>query len=159
LSSKPKKVEPEKATERPVRPPGKVPEAMVIARHGQGEVTRVGRGFSWGELSGASLSPRLALSWGVRLDSRRRSTLQKNVESLKGWAVHGREARKPERRAKELEEEVEKVAKVVKKEAVKAEKEVAKVEKEVKKEAVRAKKAVKRKTAKPKKKTKKKTES
>jgi len=138
------------------RPAGDAPGAMVTARHGQGEVTRPGRGFSLGELTGASLSTRVASDWGVRLDARRRSTIQSNVESLKGWASHAGTTKK-EGRVKELEEEVEKVEKVVKKGAVKAEKEVAKAEKEVKKEVSKAEKAVKRKAPRPKTKPKEKT--
>ena len=86
------------------RPVGGAPEPMVTARHGEGEVTRVGRGFSMGELTGASLTPRLASSWGVRLDARRRSTLQSNVESLKGWAARAGTSKK-EGREKEIVEE------------------------------------------------------
>jgi len=161
LSSRQKKEKPERkgaqrtVTEQLARPSGKAPDAMVTSRHGQGVVTREGRGFSLGELTGASLTPRLASGWGVRFDPRRRSTLGGNVDSLKAWAAHAATVRK-ESHAKELVEDVEKVERAVKKGAARAEKEAVKVETEVKEEARKAEKAVKRKVtkkAKPKKKT------
>ena len=156
-----KKAEPAKTPKakpsRPVKPTGKAPEAVVTGRHGIGFVTRLGRGFSMGELAGAGLSPKLASDWGVRTDVRRRSVIDGNVASLKGWYTHPGAAKRIESRAKEVEEEIEKVGREVKKEAVKVEKEVEKeaekVEEEVKEEAVKAEKAVRRKAkAKPKKK-------
>jgi len=162
LSSKQRKGEASKKSEpanaprvAPVRPAGRAPEAIVASRHGTGVVTRLGRGFSMGELSGAGLSPRLASNWGARLDIRRRSVIQGNVDALRSWGAHETRTLKVDGRVKGLEEELEKVGREVKKEAVKAEKEVAKVEKEVKEEAEKAKKAVKRKAAKPKTKAKK----
>lgn len=162
MSSKPKKsasVAP-KTSERPPReapkrPSGRVPEAMVSSRHGTEMVTRPGRGFSFGEISGAGLAPRLATNWGVRIDARRRSVLDGNVDSLKGWASHAATTKKVEGRVKKVEEELVKVEKEVEKEAVEVKKEVAKVEKTVKKEAAKAEKAVK-KAAKPRAKPKKK---
>jgi len=105
-----------------------------------------------GELSSAGLSRNLAFSWGLRLDLRRRSIVDANVTSLKSWSAHPRGAKRAEGVAKEIEEEIGKVGKEVKKEAVKVEKEAEKVEREVKEEAVKAGKAVRRKP-KPTKKT------
>lgn len=155
MSSRPKKSSQEKKSEAPrvkrekvSRPAGKVPEAIVTARHGTGLVTRAGRGFSIGELSGAGMAPRLASGWGLRLDARRRSVIQGNVNSLKKWEAHSGLAEKAEGRVKEVEEEVEKVVHEVKAEVVKAEKEAVKVEKQVRREAVGAGKRVERKAEK-----------
>jgi len=158
LSSRPKKAKKEKKSEpvkkeTPVRPSGKAPEAMVTSRHGTGFVTRQGRGFSMGEVSGAGLSRDLASNWGLRLDLRRRSVVDSNVTSLRSWSSHPGAAKRTEGVAKEIEEEIEKVGREVKKEAVKVEKVGEKVEREVKEEAVKAEKAVRRKS-KPKKKPK-----
>lgn len=158
MSSRPKKAkgekkgEPRKAAKaRPVKPSGKPPEAMVTSRHGTGIVIRQGRGFSMGELAGAGLSRDIASSWGIRLDLRRRSVVEGNVTSLRSWNSHPGATTRVEGVAKEVEEEVEKVGREVKKEAIKVEKEAEKVERGVKKEAVKAEKAVRRKS-KPKKK-------
>ena len=158
MSSRAKKAKENKKTEpvkrvKPVRPPGKPPEAMVTSRHGTEFVTRQGRGYSMGELSGAGLSRKLAFNWGLRLDPRRRSVVDGNVLSLKSWNSHPGVTKKTEGVAKEIEEEIEKVGRGVKKEAVRVEKEAQKVEHEVREEAVRAEKAVRRKP-KPKKKKK-----
>jgi ribosomal protein L13E len=151
LSSRPKKGRSEKKPEvpkakreKPSRPAGKTPQAIVTARHGTGSVTRAGRGFSMGELSSAGIDPHLASSWGLRLDARRRSLIPGNLDTLKKWGTHPGLAKKAEGRLKEAEEEVERVAREVKAEAVKAEKKAAKIEKEVKGEAVGAGKAVER---------------
>jgi large subunit ribosomal protein L13e len=161
------------ARERPKRPAGKAPEAMVSSRNGTDMIVRLGKGFSMGELDSAGLPPRLASKWGLRLDSRRRSVLQGNVDSLKGWGSHaGLEKRavgaavkieeELEKVEEEVKEEVVKAEKEVKKEAVKVEKEAVKVEKEAvkvekgaRKEAGKAEKAVKAKLEKPKAKKKK----
>lgn len=149
-----KKPEPARTPKaKPSRPAGKAPEAMVTSRHGTGVITRLGRGFSMGELVGAGLSPKLASDWGARLDLRRRSVIDSNVASLKSWGAHPSTAKSVESRAKEVEEEIEKVGREVKKEAVRVEKGAEKVEREVKEEAVKAEKAVRRKAKrKPKKK-------
>jgi len=148
-----KKAEPTKAAkEMPVKPTGKAPEAMISSRHGTGVVTRAGRGFSIGELAGAGLPRNLASKWGLRLDLRRRSVLESNVTSLRSWSSHPGAGRRTEGVAREVEEEIEKVGREVKKGAVKVEKEAEKVEREVKKEAGKAEKAVRRKP-KPKKKS------
>jgi hypothetical protein len=104
-----------------------------------------------GELVGAGLPLNLASNWGVRLDLRRRSVVDSNVASLKSWNSHPGTAKRMEGAAKEVEEEIEKVGREIKKEAVKVEKEAEKVEREVKEEAVKAEKTVRRKS-KPKKK-------
>lgn len=143
------------------RPEGKAPVAIISSRHGTGMVIRQGRGFSLGELSGAGLAPRLASTWGARIDYRRRSVLESNVASLRNWGGELTSAKKHEGRVKkveeelvkagkEVEEEVEKGVVEVEKEAAKVEKEAAKVGKEVKKEAAKAEKAVKAKVPKPK---------
>ena len=159
MSSRPRKAKGEKKPEptkaakaKPVKPPGKPPEAMISSRHGTGFVVRLGRGFSMGELAGAGLPRKLASNWGVRLDLRRRSVVESNVDSLRSWSIHPGVKRRADGVAKEVEEEVEKVGREVKKEAMKIEKEAEKVEREVKTEARKAEKAVKRKT-KPKKKS------
>jgi len=142
-----KKAEPAKvAKATPVKPTGKAPEAMITSRHGTGVVTRLGRGFSMAELAGAGLPRTLALKWGLRLDLRRRSVVENNVSSLKSWTSHPRVERRTEGVAREVEEEIEKVGKEVKKGAVKVEKEAKKVEREAKEEAVKAEKVVKRKS-------------
>ncbi len=163
MSSKPKKSKSEKtkAAEAPVkeapkRPAGRVPEAMVSARHGTETVTRPGRGFSLGELSSAGLAPRLASKWGVRVDVRRRSVLDGNVSALKGWESHAAPAKKAEGRVKRVEEELAKVEKEVEKEGEELKEEVVKVEKAAKKEVAKAEKAVKAKVEKPRAKPKKK---
>lgn len=151
--SEPKAV-PRAPKEAPKRPEARVPEATVLTRHGIGMITRKGKGFSMGELSGAGLRRGMATEWGVAVDVRRRSVLDGNVESLKKWRSHSGQELKVEGKIREVEEELEKVEMEVKKEAVEVKKEVAKVEKELKKEAAKAEKAVR---AKPKSKPKKKS--
>jgi ribosomal protein L13E len=156
LSSKPKKKserkEPDaKVKEAPSPPSGKAPEAWVSSRRRTEMVSRLGRGFSSGELSSAGLAPGLASKWGLRVDYRRRSVLEGNVKTLKGWGGQLAPPKKPEGRAKKIEEEIGKVEKEVEKEAVEIKKEVVKVERAAKKEASKAEKAVKAKVEKPKK--------
>lgn len=165
LSSKPRKkrsepkAEPVDARkEAPRRPSGKVPEATVQARHAAGFVTRRGKGFSYGELSGAGLPAGLASRWGLSIDARRRSVLRVNEDSLRHWGSHLGLESKPEGRVRRVEQEVEKVMKEVSEEAEEVKEEVVKVEKEVKKEAAKAGKAV-RARARPKTKPKKKVEA
>ncbi len=96
MSSKPKKgkaVAKKQAEEKPVKPVrqeikkpgGRVPRATVSSRHGFGIIARAGKGFSRGELTGASLTARLAGKWRVPTDFRRRSVLDPNVQALKKW--------------------------------------------------------------------------
>ena len=153
----------EKAVERktepkasPLRPEGRAPQAMVEARHGTGMITRAGRGFSLGELSGGGLTPGLAARWGVRVDARRRSVLEGNVGSLRAWHATGAKAR-VEHEAREVEAELGKVGREVRKEVVAVEKEAVKAEKAVRKGAKRAEKAVKEKVEKRKARPKKKS--
>ncbi|QQG49248.1 MAG: ribosomal protein L13e [archaeon] len=69
-----------------IRPSGTPPRPMVLSRHVDTMITREGRGFSMVELAGASVSQKDAWKWGVKLDSKRRSLLDHNVESLRKWA-------------------------------------------------------------------------
>jgi ribosomal protein L13E len=159
LSSKPGKKSEEAPTEALSRPSSRVPEALVSSRRGTEMVTRRGRGFSLGELSGAGLAPRLATGWGVRIDVRRRSVLGGNVESLKTWGGLQAPAKKAEGKVRKLEEELVKVEKKVKKEGTEVKAGTVKVERGVKKEASKAEKAIKAKTQRPKTKRKKKASS
>ncbi|MDG6901572.1 MAG: ribosomal protein L13e [Nitrososphaerota archaeon] len=150
-----KAVERKPAKARPARPAGRVPDAVVSSRNGTEMVTRVGRGFSFGELAGSGLAPSVATTWGARVDPRRRSVLQGNVDSLKAWASHPRAAVRAEKEAKKVGEELREVAEEVEMEAAVVEKEAVKVEKKVKREVKKAEKVVKAKVekkAKPKKK-------
>jgi ribosomal protein L13E len=131
------------------RPSGRVPQAMVTARHGTGTITRQAKGFSPGELAGGGLHPSLAAKWGVRVDGRRRSTLEGNVTALRSWHSSGAKMA-VEREAKAVEEELKGAGKEVEREVVVAAREVVKAEKAVKKEAKRAEKAVKEKVERPK---------
>ncbi|KYH38048.1 MAG: 50S ribosomal protein L13 [Candidatus Bathyarchaeota archaeon B23] len=70
----------------------------------RGRKTRVGRGFSLGELKEAGITPDEARRLGVPVDSRRRSTHPENVEMLREWIARAREegirAPKPRQEAK-----------------------------------------------------------
>ncbi|MDG7007995.1 MAG: ribosomal protein L13e [Nitrososphaerota archaeon] len=129
------------------RPSARIPLAMVTARHGTGTITRAGRGFSLGELSGGGLTRPLAARWGVKVDQKRRSVLEGNVAALKTWHSSGAEAA-VEREAKAAEEEVKGAGEEVEREVVAAAEEVVKAEKAVRKEAKKAGKAVKKKVEK-----------
>ena len=131
------------------RPTGRPPMAMVVARHGQGTVTRSGKGFSMGELAEANIVPRMAWKWGAKLDGRRRSIVQANVASLKDWASHAVKAERPAALVRKVEEEVVKVEKKVKKSSAEVRKEVVKIEAKAKKETTKAAAKVKKKTKKP----------
>ncbi len=150
-----RKVERRKA---PAKPSGRIPMAMVEARHAHGMITRTGRGFSIGELSGGGLSRGKASSWGVKVDPLRRSVLDGNVSALKAWHATGRAA-EVEHEAKKIEGELEGAGEEVEREAVIAGEEVLKVAKEVKKEAKKSEKAVREKVGKLKAKPKKKEKS
>jgi ribosomal protein L13E len=126
------------------RPSGKVPEAMVMSRHGTGMVTRHGRGFSVAELSGAGIPPRTAARWGAMIDPRRRSTLEENVTALKAWGSHVGTGGTLKKEAKEVEEKVEEVAREIRVDAEVAEEEAAKAEHAVKKEVKEAEREVKK---------------
>ena len=142
-----------------MKPTGRAPIAKVISRHGIGMISRQGRGFSLGELSGAGLTPGPAARWGIRVDSRRRSVIQGNISTLRGWSSRPGTAAKVEAKAKKVEEELEKVGEEMEKEAAKVEKEAVKAERSVKKEAKKVGKAVKEKMEKPKPRSKKKEDS
>lgn len=138
MSHKGKKGKPEgagdfkEAGEEVNKPTGRVPTASVSARHGINMIVRRAKGFSLGEAKSAGLSLHLALRWGLPLDIRRRSVLDANVESVKGWTAHSKPMKKEkEGELKKLEEEVVKVEKEVKKEAAKAKAEVKKAEEKV----------------------------
>lgn len=131
------------------KPAGRVPVAMVIARHGTGTVTRSGRGFSFGELSGVGLAPRVAANWGVRIDPRRRSVIEGNVNLLRGWQSHPAHMAKVEGEVKIIQRGLEKAGKEIEKQGIAVEKEAVKLEKAVKKEVKKARKAVKKKVEKP----------
>lgn len=132
------------------RPAGKIPEAQVLSRHGTEMISRRGRGFSPGELSGAGIAAGLAARWGVKIDSKRRSVLDWNVTSLKGWGSHAAAAAAARREASAAVEKAEEAAEAVEKGAAKA-------ERAVKKEVKKAEAAVKEKAEKPKARTKKKS--
>ena len=121
---------------------------MVETRHGTEMMSRMGRGFSLGELSGAGLSPNLASGWGARTDSRRRSVLQANTDALKAWGAKAAASKKQPGAVKKAEKEIEKVAGEVEEEVKAVEEEVQKAGKKVKKEAKKAEKAVKAKAEK-----------
>lgn len=56
----------------------------------RGSKVRTGRGFSLGELTEAGLNVGEARHLGVPVDTRRRTTHQENVESLKAWEEEAR---------------------------------------------------------------------
>lgn len=64
---------------------GAPPLAVVEARHLDSLRARAGRGFSFGELASAGLPRDAARSHGLSLDTRRRSVLAGNVDSLRAW--------------------------------------------------------------------------
>jgi ribosomal protein L13E len=66
---------------------GPPPMAIVATRHVDSDSLheRQARGFSFGELSSASVPLNAAKSHDLSVDVRRRSVVAKNVEVLKGW--------------------------------------------------------------------------
>ena len=139
------------------RPAGALPMATVEVRHDGRMIERAASGYSMGEVALAGLNFRIARSWGLRIDDRRRSTLVGNVASLKKWSSQAKKTRE-----ERVEGEVRKIEKAVEKEVRKAEhevergvhkaeREVEKVEKEVvEKVEAPVKKRAKKKTAKSK---------
>jgi len=118
LSSKPKahptkKAAVKKAEAMPVakvrwlKPVAAPPRAVVSTRHEGEMISRDGRGFSMGELESAEFPQALARSWSVPLDVMRRSVLEANVESLKGWFAGARKE-KPEEPKPAKQEKAEK---------------------------------------------------
>ncbi len=89
-AAKPKKVaakkeaapSPAKAAPVKLGPP---PSAVVTSRHLDSTHERAARGFSFGELASASVPLTTARNGGLKLDIRRRSVVQGNVDSLKRW--------------------------------------------------------------------------
>lgn len=136
------------------RPTGRIPTAVVISRRRDGMVSRMGRGFSLGELSEAGVEPRLAARWGAWIDGRRRSALAENVSALKGWYTRRSPEAKVEMEAKEVVVELETVGRKAEKVIAEVEVEAVKVERKVRKQAKKVGKAAKAKVAKPKKKKK-----
>jgi ribosomal protein L13E len=84
-------VAPKKVAEVP-RPKGAKPRAMVFSRHEGAMIEREARGYSMGELSSAGFDLRAASRLGLATDTRRRTVLERNVESLKGWFVPPKQA-------------------------------------------------------------------
>jgi ribosomal protein L13E len=64
---------------------GPSPRPMVISRHGNDMDEREGRGFSFSELDSAGVWRVDVKRLHIPLDIRRRTTLDANVERLKGW--------------------------------------------------------------------------
>lgn len=81
-----------------------VPAPRVIARHEREMIQRGARGYSLGELESAGIAFVVAKKAGVPLDARRRSVLDANVESLKGWYVPPPKAVKKEKEGEGAEE-------------------------------------------------------
>lgn len=91
-----------------------VPVALILSRHSDVMRERAARGFSFGELLSAGLSPGAAKRIRLMIDYRRRSVLDHNVERLKQWykpeptksnasskkGVDGEKESKPKREAK-----------------------------------------------------------
>jgi ribosomal protein L13E len=102
---------------------GPAPQVRVMARHDYSTQERRGKGFSFGELSAAGLTYLVARSLKVPVDIRRRSVLDWNVGSLKGWYKPApKKAKEP--KAEEQEEKPKKAkAKPAKKKAKKTKKE------------------------------------
>ena len=67
------------------KPTGGAPKAVVESRHEGEMIEREARGFSPGELGGAGFTLGTASRLGLATDIRRRTVLEKNVESLKSW--------------------------------------------------------------------------
>jgi ribosomal protein L13E len=99
-----------------VKPSGRTPQAEVFSRHGDGMVTRRGKGFSVGEIGRATLPMRLASRWSLPIDLRRRSVLDANVQNLTKWRPAPPEPAEPVR-VERSPSKVEAHAKPVKKRA------------------------------------------
>jgi ribosomal protein L13E len=92
------------------------PQALVLSRHDGEMHERQGKGFSFGELAAVGLDKVRALGLGAPVDIRRRSTLNENVSTLRGWY-------KPAKKAEEPKAEKAKPARPAKKPAKKTKKE------------------------------------
>jgi ribosomal protein L13E len=134
-----KKTEPKRVSIVITKPKGSTPSARVSSRHGIVMVERAGKGFSIGELAGASLPLTMARRWGVPTDSRRRSVLEQNVQMLKGWFTP------PQRNEQPVQPKVVRKVEPAKKRAVRkvepAKKRAVRKVEPAKKRAVRKKKA------------------
>ncbi len=75
------------------RPTVSIPHPRVSARHDGSSKERNARGYSLGELSAADVQPWVARRWSVPVDTRRRSILTGNVQSLKSWLQAGEYAK------------------------------------------------------------------
>lgn len=62
-----------------------IPLAHVFKLKGSKQVNVKGKGFSKIELKKTGVSIEMAKKYGLRIDSRRRSTHQKNIDQLKEW--------------------------------------------------------------------------
>ena len=114
------KPKPQKAVA--TRPTGRMPHAIVEARHLGVMVSRPGRGFSVGELSGAKVQLLAARRWGVPTDPLRRSTLESNVKALEKWFSSVTKAAVPVKKTPEPEPEPVKPEKLAKKKVVRKKK-------------------------------------
>lgn len=89
-AKKPKKAEKE-GEDAPAAAPvpkatmGPAPVPSVLSRYEGTMHERRAKGYSEGEIASVGLTRVLALSLNVPVDIRRRSTLQPNVDALKGW--------------------------------------------------------------------------
>ncbi len=89
----------EKAPKAPrPRPTGPAPSATVLSRHNDGMHERPARGFSLGEIDAASIPAASAKGLKLLVDSRRRSTLEGNVDALREW-YQGPTREKPKRKS------------------------------------------------------------
>jgi ribosomal protein L13E len=149
-----KEIKPESGhrAKQAVRPSGHAPKAMVFSRHGTGMISRRGRGFSHGELTGAGVESRMAARWGLRVDPNRRSVLEENVSSLKQWSAKPTMVSTVRKDAKAVEERAEEVVKEAEVDVEVIEAEAKKVEKGLKKEAKKVEGSAKKAGKKPRKK-------
>jgi len=74
------------------KPTGRIPAAVVSARHGFSMVERRGKGFSRKELSEVGLPQHLALEWHVPVDLRRKSIIEANVSAIRKWYAQPKKA-------------------------------------------------------------------
>jgi ribosomal protein L13E len=67
---------------------------------GTGEKQRCGRGFSREEIEKAGSTPQQALKHGVRVDFKRKTAHDENVEALKAFLTAKKAKAKPKRKTK-----------------------------------------------------------
>lgn len=151
-----KAVESKAPEPRPAKPSGRAPQATVTARRRTSMIERPARGFSLGELSGAGLAPKLAMNWGARIDPRRRSVIEGNMNSLRAWNPRSGVVTRVKMEAKKVEEKLEEAAEEVEREAAVVVEGAGKAEKKVKRVRKKAEGAAREKAEKPKARTKKK---